>query len=204
MSFLILENNQLVFVQTLLLHNLLQLSSDHATASTNPPSPASMQGSGLRSQNYLLTCQPSTYVHRWFCLLTFKKMLLAVFFIYKISDWFSSLLLDVLFTIIFFGWGGTSSFCVSLFLSLSLLNILTLVWCCCSFAQLCPIFYDPMDGQHARLSCPLPSPRVCWNSCPLSRWCHPTIPSVAPLLLLPSIFSSIRVFSNELALHLGG
>ena len=41
MSFLILENNQLVFVQTLLLHNLLQLSSDHATALTNPPSPAS-------------------------------------------------------------------------------------------------------------------------------------------------------------------
>ena len=33
--------------------------------------------------------------------------------------------------------------------------------------------------------------------CPLSRWCHPTI--CYPLLLLPSIFPSIRVFSNELA-----
>ena len=36
------------------------------------------------------------------------------------------------------------------------------------------------------------------NSCPLSQWCHPTISSsVVPRLLLPSIFPSIRVFSNE-------
>ena len=31
--------------------------------------------------------------------------------------------------------------------------------------------------QHARLPCPLPSPRACSNSCPSSRWCHPTISS---------------------------
>ena len=31
--------------------------------------------------------------------------------------------------------------------------------------------------QHARLPCPLLSPRVCSNSCPSSRWCHPTISS---------------------------
>ena len=42
-----------------------------------------------------------------------------------------------------------------------------------------------------------PTPRVYTNSCPWSRWCHPTISSCHPLLLLPSIFSSIRVFSNE-------
>ena len=43
-----------------------------------------------------------------------------------------------------------------------------------------------------------PTPRVYPNSCPLSRWCHPAIPSLCrPLLLLPSIFPSIRVFSNE-------
>ena len=35
------------------------------------------------------------------------------------------------------------------------------------------------------------------NSCPLSQWCQPTISSCRPLLLLPSMFSSIRVFSNE-------
>ena len=60
----------------------------------------------------------------------------------------------------------------------------------------------PSHGlQHARLSCPSLSPGVCLNSCPLSRWCHLTIPSSChPLLLLPSIFPSIRVFSNESAL----
>ena len=31
--------------------------------------------------------------------------------------------------------------------------------------------------HHARLLCPSPSPGVCSNSCPLSRWCHPTISS---------------------------
>ena len=31
--------------------------------------------------------------------------------------------------------------------------------------------------QHARLPCPSPSPGACSNSCPLSRWCHPTISS---------------------------
>ena len=53
--------------------------------------------------------------------------------------------------------------------------------------------------QHARLPCPSPTPEDCSNSCPLSRWCHPTILSILcrPLLLLPSIFPSIRVFSSE-------
>ena len=31
--------------------------------------------------------------------------------------------------------------------------------------------------QHPRLPCPSPTLRVCSNSCPLSRWCHPTISS---------------------------
>ena len=31
--------------------------------------------------------------------------------------------------------------------------------------------------QHARLPCLSPIPRVYSNSCPLSRWCHPTISS---------------------------
>ena len=31
--------------------------------------------------------------------------------------------------------------------------------------------------QHANLPCPLQSLRVCSDSCPLSRWCHPTISS---------------------------
>ena len=34
-----------------------------------------------------------------------------------------------------------------------------------------------MDWMHARPPCPLPTPGVYSNSCPLSRWCHPTISS---------------------------
>ena len=35
----------------------------------------------------------------------------------------------------------------------------------------------PHGLQHARPSCPSPTPRVYPNSCPLSRWCHPTTSS---------------------------
>ena len=36
----------------------------------------------------------------------------------------------------------------------------------------------PSHGlQHTRLPCPLPTPAACSNSCPSSRWCHPTISS---------------------------
>ena len=35
----------------------------------------------------------------------------------------------------------------------------------------------PHRLQHARLPCPSPTPRACSNSCPSSRWCHPTISS---------------------------
>ena len=35
----------------------------------------------------------------------------------------------------------------------------------------------PPGLQNTRLPCPSPSPRVCSNSCPLSRWCHSTISS---------------------------
>ena len=62
----------------------------------------------------------------------------------------------------------------------------------------------PHELQHTRLPCPsrTSSPGACSNSCPLSQWCHPTILSfVGPLLLLPSIFPSIRVFSNESTLE---
>ena len=36
---------------------------------------------------------------------------------------------------------------------------------------------QPHGLQHARLTCPPPTPRVYSNSFPLSRWCHPTISS---------------------------
>ena len=55
----------------------------------------------------------------------------------------------------------------------------------------------PHELQHARPPCPSPTPRVHWDSCPSSQWCHPAISSRHPLLLLPPIPPSIRVFSNE-------
>jgi len=55
----------------------------------------------------------------------------------------------------------------------------------------------PHSLQHARPPCLLLTPGAYSNSCPLSWWCHPTISSCRPLLLPPSIFPSIRVFSNE-------
>ena len=58
----------------------------------------------------------------------------------------------------------------------------------------------PHGLQHTRLPCPSPSPRTFSNSCPLSQWCHPTVSSSHPLLILPSIFPSKMVFSNESAL----
>ena len=50
-------------------------------------------------------------------------------------------------------------------------------------------------GQHARLPCPLLSPGVCSNSCPLNRWCHPTTSaSVAPFSSYPQYFSTSGSF----------
>ena len=73
------------------------------------------------------------------------------------------------------------------------------VVCCCSVAKSCLAFCDPL--QHARLLCPPLSLGVCPNSHPLSRWCYLNhLILCHPLLLFPSIFSSIKVFSNELGL----
>ena len=36
---------------------------------------------------------------------------------------------------------------------------------------------QPHESQQARPPCPSPTPRVHSNSCPSSRWCHPTISS---------------------------
>ena len=61
----------------------------------------------------------------------------------------------------------------------------------------------PHGLQHARPPCPSPTPEVYSNSCPLSWWCHLIhLILCRPLLLLPSIFPSIGVFSDETALHI--
>ena len=74
--------------------------------------------------------------------------------------------------------------------------------CCCSVTQSCLTLCDPMD-------CSMPGSLSITNSQSLLKlmsiesvmpsnhlvFCH-------PLLLLPSIFPSIRVFSNESVLHI--
>ena len=66
--------------------------------------------------------------------------------------------------------------------------------CCCSVAQLCLTLCDPMD---ARLPCPSPSAAACSNFMSI-EWVMPSNHLVLchPLLLLPSIFPSIRVMSQ--------
>ena len=72
-----------------------------------------------------------------------------------------------------------------------------------SVAQLCPTLCNPMDCNQPGLPVhPSPTPGVYPNSCLLSQWCHPTLILCRTLLLLPPIFPSIRVFSNESALHI--
>ena len=49
----------------------------------------------------------------------------------------------------------------------------------------------PHRLQHARLPYPSPTPGAYSNSYLSSQWCHPTISSCQPLILLPSIFPCI-------------
>ena len=54
---------------------------------------------------------------------------------------------------------------------------------------------QPHGLQHARPPCPSPTPGVCSNSCPLSRWCHPTISSsVVPFSFCPQSFPASGSF----------
>ena len=74
--------------------------------------------------------------------------------------------------------------------------------CCCPVAQLCPTLCDPMDCSmpgfsallHLQSLLKLMSIESVMHSNHLVLCC--------PLLLLPSIFPSIRIFSNESALHI--
>ena len=57
----------------------------------------------------------------------------------------------------------------------------------------------PHGLQHARSSCPSPTPRACSDSCPVHRVSDAIQPShpLSSLFLPPSIFPSIRVFSSD-------
>ena len=55
----------------------------------------------------------------------------------------------------------------------------------------------PNGLQHARHPSPSQTPGACLNSFTVSWWCHQPSHPLSSLHLLPSIFPSIRVFSNE-------
>ena len=63
----------------------------------------------------------------------------------------------------------------------------------------------PLELQHARPPCPLPTPGVHPNSCPLSQWCHPTIwSSVVALASCPQSFPASGSFQMSQSFASGG
>ena len=63
----------------------------------------------------------------------------------------------------------------------------------------------PHGLQHARPSCPSPTPGVYSDSCPLSRWCHPTISSsVVPFSSQLQSFPASRSFQMSQFCASGG
>ena len=64
---------------------------------------------------------------------------------------------------------------------------------------------QPHGLQHARPPCPAPTPGVYPNSCPLSRWCHPTISSSAvPFSSSPQSFPASGSFPMRWLFTSGG
>ena len=65
--------------------------------------------------------------------------------------------------------------------------------------------FRPHGLQHARAPCPSPTPGVYSNSCPLSRWCHPTIwSSVIPFSSHLQSFPASRSFQMSQFFSSGG
>ena len=101
--------------------------------------------------------------------------------------------LDQLRPLLQFCCSSTFSFAPSFPLSITFASIAK----CCSVVRVVSDVLRPHGLHHAKFPCPSLSSRVCSNSCLLSQWCHATISSCQPILLLPLLFPSIRVFSNE-------
>ena len=63
----------------------------------------------------------------------------------------------------------------------------------------------PRESQHARLPCPSPTPRVHWDSCPSSQWCHPAISSsVVPFSSCPHSLPASESFLMSQLFAWGG
>ena len=83
-------------------------------------------------------------------------------------------------------------------------------YCCCPVAKSCLTLWDPL-GRSSPCFPVLHFVGICSDSCPLDSCPLSGIMSMMPsnhlilcclLLLLPSIFPSIRIFCSELALHI--
>ena len=85
-------------------------------------------------------------------------------------------------------------------------TIFLILYVCLFFQFSCSVVSNclqPHGLRHVRLTCPLPTPGDCTNSCPLSWWCHSTIwSSIVPfsscLLSFPASesFPMSRFFSS--------
>ena len=65
--------------------------------------------------------------------------------------------------------------------------------------------FRPHESQHARPSCPSPTPGVYPNSCPLSRWCHLIISSsVVPFSSCPQSLPASESFPMSQLFTWGG
>ena len=63
----------------------------------------------------------------------------------------------------------------------------------------------PHESQHARPPCPLPTPGVHSNSCPLSQWYHPAISSsVVPFFSCPQSLPASESFPMSQLFVWGG
>ena len=63
----------------------------------------------------------------------------------------------------------------------------------------------PHESQHARPPYPSPTPGVCPNSCPSSRWCHPAISSsVVPFSSCPQSLPASESFPMSQLFAWGG
>ena len=70
-----------------------------------------------------------------------------------------------------------------------------LILCCGSLTKSYPILYDPVDCSTPDFSAPHHLPEFCPSSCPLNRWCHPTISlSVALFSFCPQSFPASGSF----------
>ena len=100
-------------------------------------------------------------------------------------------------------WDGTCISCLS-----SIGRHILYHWATCSVQFSCSGVSDsllPHESQHARPPCPSPTPGVYPNSCPLSRWCHPTISSsVVPFSSCLQSFPASESFQMSQLFASGG